>query len=270
MTPGQAIVEDVLRSTRLAGAARRQDVTEELRAHIEDLVDEARAAGVRDVDIPALVAARFGDPDVVGRQFSRVYRANRWLAAAAAFSLLGLVSVLVACGLVYGVQIWLTLSLGFVPTRAMSSRHWDTEGLLLAGVTLGYVALFSLGRREQADGGHRLLKPLALVAGGLLPAGVVLALWRPDAAILLAAALACAAVVRALEVWLPPITIRLAGLLAFFWFVGGFVHESMARAPATQVWLMMLPVGAAIALASQCTISITGLFDRRILSRHLV
>src|SRR6185437_1573782 len=137
-------------------------------------------------EIARVTAARFGDPELVGRAFSRVYRRDRLLIATAAFAGLALASVILQRALVFVVQAWASASLGFVQPQSMSPEHLDREGLLLGALTLGYLGMFVCSR---FTGRHQQFRAIAVTTLAALPFIGGLALWRPVPAMLVAAAL---------------------------------------------------------------------------------
>src|SRR5262249_59871392 len=73
----ERLIEEVLASSGIVSARRRGEVARELRAHLEDAIEEARAAELCEPDIAQLIARRFGGPEEIARRFADVYRAER-------------------------------------------------------------------------------------------------------------------------------------------------------------------------------------------------
>src|SRR5215475_14299147 len=114
----ERLIEEVLASSGIVSARRRGEVARELRAHLEDAIEEARAAGLGEADIAQLIARRFGGPEEVARQFADVYRAERRAVYFIAFFLLAVAALIAISAFVGAVQLTVALGMGYTAYRA--------------------------------------------------------------------------------------------------------------------------------------------------------
>jgi uncharacterized protein (UPF0335 family) len=74
------IVSRVILLAKLPGNQRRCEVAKELRAHLDDLAEEARSQGYDDQAIARIVRMRFGEPEPPQRSLLFTRR-NDWRSA---------------------------------------------------------------------------------------------------------------------------------------------------------------------------------------------
>lgn len=77
MTHLDRIVSRVILLAKLPGKKRRREVEKELRAHLDDLAEEARSQGYDDETAARIVRLRFGQPADVAAAFASVYAPER-------------------------------------------------------------------------------------------------------------------------------------------------------------------------------------------------
>src|SRR5258708_28650946 len=116
MSEDEKLIEKIMASSGIVGRARRSDAARELRAHIEDIIEEEREAGRGEKEIEHLVFARFGQAEQIGEEFAIVYRPQRIGWSLLSYSLLALTSVFAVAGFVYAIQYAVAVRLGFTTT----------------------------------------------------------------------------------------------------------------------------------------------------------
>ena len=77
MTHLDRMVSRVILLAKLPGNKRRREVEKELRAHLDDLAEEARSQGYDDEAAARIVRMRFGEPEEVAAAFASVYAPER-------------------------------------------------------------------------------------------------------------------------------------------------------------------------------------------------
>src|SRR5882672_6145066 len=130
----ERLIEDVLASSGIVSARRRGEVALELRAHLEEAIEEARAEGLGEAEIARLIAKRFGGPEEIAEQFSDVYRAERRAAYFIAFFLLAAAALVAVSAFVAAVQVTVAIGMGYTAHRAFPPDHLMWEIALLAGL----------------------------------------------------------------------------------------------------------------------------------------
>jgi hypothetical protein len=148
MNVDEQLVREVVNAARLVSAPRRAAVACELRGHLQDIRDQALADGVDPVKLDDTVRERFGPPLEIGRQLSKIYRAERarYLALTGAAS--AAILTIVAAATVYGFQRWLSFRMGYSPT--LSGRHFSRE-LTVIGVAIACYIALRFVRHETKD-----------------------------------------------------------------------------------------------------------------------
>ena len=97
------LIAKIIAESKMPGRARQEDLRRELRAHVEDLFEDARAAGHDDIEAEQIVLRRFGDPEEIAGQLAYVYRFIRmgqWAIPAtllALFSFTGVAALILTC-----------------------------------------------------------------------------------------------------------------------------------------------------------------------------
>src|SRR5690348_3045696 len=142
MSEHEMLVERIMLASGIVGHSRRSDAAREMRAHIEDIIDEERAAGCGEKEIERIVSLRFGRPDQIAGQFGNVYRKERIALSLLSYSLLAVISILAVAVFVYSVQYGAVRSLGISTARIFSRSHVGTEATMLTSLTIGYLSLY--------------------------------------------------------------------------------------------------------------------------------
>src|SRR5262245_6701504 len=94
MSTDERLIEKVLASSGALSRRSRNEIARELRAHLEDAAEEARAAGQDEAEIGRVISLRFGEPEEIARRFAEVYRAERLAIYFVAFFLLAAASLM--------------------------------------------------------------------------------------------------------------------------------------------------------------------------------
>jgi hypothetical protein len=263
----ERLIEEILASSGIVGTRRRGDVARELRAHLEDAIEEARTAGLGEVEIARLIARRFGGPEEIARQFADVYRAERRAIYFIAFFLLVVVALVAVSAFVGAVQVTVAIGMGHSAYWAFPSDHLPWEIAVLSGLTLGYMGLYFTAHLFKR---RRLAKAILLTGSISTLAGLGLEAWWPGGGIAFIGAFCCSGAVRALETSRAGGWWKLAGLAAFFSTLGSLMPCVLMRAQSSSVWIMTTVFCLAIAVSCRFMTSLAATFDRRILRRNFV
>ncbi len=193
MTHVNRIVSRVILQAKLPGNKRRCEVGKELRAHLDDLAEEARSQGYDDEATERVVSMRFGEPEEVAAAFASVYapeRLARRILQSAFLVTASTVAVVVVVGTVQSIAAVCTAN-SIVSTLRDIHREFFGFGAIVAG----YCSLYA-GERLFPTSLARTLLPsvtvgiwLAAVLGWLIPQHAALPL----------AAFTCAASGRLLQ-----------------------------------------------------------------------
>lgn len=193
MTPMERMVAQVVGLAKLPGRKSGREVAKELRAHLEDLEEEARFQGYDAGAIGRMVAMRFGEPEEIAAAFTSVYWAERQARRMVQSAILVIVSAVVA-GVVVGTLQSLAAICSATPITS-SARDFPAELFGVSAITAGYCSLYGGERLFPTSLARALLPSLAL---GLGLAAIVY--WRvPQHAVLPVAAYVCAASARLLQ-----------------------------------------------------------------------
>ena len=135
----------------------RRDLQRELRAHLEDAIEEARSQGYDEANIPRIICDRFGDPDEIAHEFALAHRVER-RAISMVYSVawLGL-SMLTVAGLILALQLAVAVCSGMSPSNAFS--HLREEMISFGSLALGYMGLYLEERLFQ---NRRFIKAFAV------------------------------------------------------------------------------------------------------------
>lgn len=204
MTHLDRIISRVILLAKLPGNQRRSEVEKELRAHLDDLDEEARSQGYDDEAAARIVSMRFGEPEEVAAAFACVYAPERLAKLVLQLTILMAVSTM-AVGVVIGiVQSIAAICSASSIISTLRDIHREVWGF--GAIATGYCSLYA-GERLFPTSTARALLPsvtlglwLAVVFGWLAPQHVALPL----------AAFVCAASGRLLQ----RVEIR------FLWFAG--------------------------------------------------
>jgi hypothetical protein len=176
MGPGLMEHDDIVRRVislfDFLDATQHREIEMELRAHVEDVMEEARAQGYDEAAIARIVEARFGSPREVADGFRTAYARERpILNVVGAASLL--LASLVAVGLVVGsVQSIFAICTAASLRSAFNQVAWESIGF--AAIALGYCSLYFGERLLRTSLTKQILLGAALVfclAFGLSKAG---------------------------------------------------------------------------------------------------
>ena len=204
MTHSDRIVSRVISLARLPGSKRGREVAKELRAHLDDLAEEARSQGYDEEGAARIVRMRFGEPEEIAAAFASVYAPERWATRILQSAILLASSTLAVMVVVGTVQsIAAVFSSGSI-VSTLRALHQESFGF--AAITAGYCSLYAGERLFPASLAKAVLPSVAL---GLCLAALF-AWLVPQHAALPLVAFACAASARLLQ--------RLE--IPFLWFAG--------------------------------------------------
>src|SRR5580692_9853298 len=154
------IVSRVILLAKLPGNKRRCEVEKELRAHLDDLAQEARSQGYDDEAAARILKMRFGEPEEVAAAFASVYapeRLVRRILHSAILLTVSTVAVVVVVGTVQSIAAVCTAS-SIVST--LRDIHRELFGF--GAIAAGYCSLYA-GERLFPTSLARALLPSATV-----------------------------------------------------------------------------------------------------------
>lgn len=249
MTYLDSLVSRVILLAKLPGNTRRCEVAKELRAHLDDIAEEARSQGYDDEAAAWIIRIRFGEPEDVAAAFASVYGPERLARRILQWTTLVTVSVMAVVVVVGSVQ---SIAAIFTETSILSIlRDIHREAFGFGAITAGYCSLYA---------GERIF-PTSL-AKTLLPS-VTLGIWLalvsrwliPQHAVLPLAAFACAASGRLLQrVEIP-----------FVWFAGTALPLLIAWVvfgPLISGWQFPWLVWLGLTISCKALREIVRLFER--------
>src|SRR5215469_12690110 len=129
MQAADKLVEQVVDSSQVPRGKRRHEIQRELRSHIEDFVEAARAGGHGDDEIEKMVVASFGDPAQIAGGFAWVYRWERAAARAGMFLLSSVAVTSLMLGAVLALQAGMAIGFGTPLRKLLGSAHTAIEAL---------------------------------------------------------------------------------------------------------------------------------------------
>jgi hypothetical protein len=157
MNAGDDLIRRIISRSGPLGSGDRRDLERELRAHLEDAIEEARSQGYDETQVLPVVCERFGNADEIAVQFAAGRRFER-VATSAAYALVLMgTSVLTVGALIFVFQLLVAISTGRSPSDSFPRLREELLGF--GSLVLGYVG-FYLG--ERSFQGHRLVKAFAL------------------------------------------------------------------------------------------------------------
>jgi hypothetical protein len=265
MTIDERLIEKVLASSGVLSRRSRNEIARELRAHLEDAAEEARATGQDESAIEHVISLRFGEPEEIARRFAEVYRAERLAIYFVSFFLLAAASLVAVSAFVGAVQITLAVGMGYPAAWAFPARHIYIEIAMLAGLTLGYQGLYFTERLFRR---WRVAKALLLTGAVFVLAGMGLETWLPRSGMALGVAFGCAVFVRALDIFCAKSHWKLAGLFLFFSSHGLLMSFGFMSKQGTSVWVMTGVFCLSIAVWCQFMTLLAAIFDNRVLRRN--
>jgi hypothetical protein len=200
----ERIASRVILLAKLPGDKHRREVSRELRAHLDDLAEEARSQGYDDKATARIVTLRFGEPQEIAAAFASVYAPERWARRIFQSAILFAVSTVAVVLVISAVQSIAAMCTAEPILSTFRDIHREVFGF--AAIAAGYCSLYA-GERLFSASRVRAVLPsvtlgfcLAAVFAWLIPQHVALPL----------VAFACAASGRLLQrVEIP-----------FVWFAG--------------------------------------------------
>src|SRR5215469_1583176 len=161
MQAADKLVEQVVDSSQVPRGKRRHEIQRELRSHIEDFVEAARAGGHGDDEIEKMVVASFGDPAQIAGGFAWVYRWERTAARAGMFLISSVAVTSLMLGAVLALQAGMAIGFGTPLRKLLGSPHTAIEALDIFFTVITYTGLVVL---EQLFNRNRSVKALAVLA----------------------------------------------------------------------------------------------------------
>ena len=173
VTHRDRIVSRVILLAKLPGNRRRCEVEKELRAHLDDVAEEARSQGYDDEAAARIVRMRFGEPEEIAAAFACVYAPERLakrILQSAILVTVSTVAVVVVIGTVQSIVAICTAS-----SIVSTLRDIHRESFGFGAIVAGYCSLYA-GERLFPTSLARALLPsvtlgvwLAAVLGWLIP-----------------------------------------------------------------------------------------------------
>jgi hypothetical protein len=241
MRIADALIQEIITSSRIPSAKRRQEVARELRSHIEDFVAIQRDAGNTDGEIEKMVLARFGDPLQMGRNFSWVYRRERAILRLVVFALSTVAVASVVPVFVLTLQAGVEIGFGAPFSKVLDPRHTLIETADILATVVAYVGIITLEGLFDRQRFPKAIGLLSLIFAIL--AACCRATGAPGAP-LLVFGLASAMILRTIQIVVKSEAARLAvvsgccGLLAiWFWSRSSGFHYALLSSLAS--WLVM-------------------------------
>jgi uncharacterized protein (UPF0335 family) len=186
-------VSRVILLAKLPGAKRKAEVAKELRAHLDDLAEEARSQGYDNEAAARIVKMRFGEPQEIAAAFASVYAAERWARRILQAAILFAASAIAVVVVISTVQSIAAVCTAESVLSTFREIHLEAVGF--AAIAAGYCSLYA-GERMFSTSRVRALLPSVTL--GLCLAAVFA--WRiPQHAVLPLVAFACAASGRLLQ-----------------------------------------------------------------------
>jgi hypothetical protein len=243
------IVSRVVLLAKLPGNKRQREVANELRAHLDDLVEDVRSQGYDGETAARIVRMRFGEPQEIAASFASVYAPERWARRILQSTILFSASIITVAFVLGTVQsIAAACTAGSI---ASTLRHLYQEILGFGAITAGYCSLYA---GQRLFPGSLAKAALPAVALGLSLAPVFAWLTPPHAALPLMA-FACAASGRLLQRLEKP----------FIWFAGTALPLLIAWALCGRLlpgWEFPLLVWLGLTLSCKALQEIVRLFER--------
>jgi hypothetical protein len=186
------IVSRVILLAKLPGNKRRCEVEKELRAHLDDLAEEARSQGHDDEAAARIVRMRFGEPEEVAAAFASVYAPERLAKRILQSAILVTVSTVTVVVVIGTVQSIVAIFTATSVLSTLRDLHLELAGF--GAIVVGYCTFYA-GERLFPTSMARALLPSVTV--GLLVA--VFGWLIPQHAVLPLAAFVCATTGRLLQ-----------------------------------------------------------------------
>jgi hypothetical protein len=188
-----AVVQQIVALARLPDARSCGEVERELRAHLDDLTEEARSQGYDEAMIERIVAIRFGDPRQIAAGFASAYALERWIRRVVACGIFLLASVAAVSFAVATVQSSAALLSGIPLAESFGGFPWELLGA--CAIALSYCGAYLA---ECVFPGSTA-KAVSLTTGLAFCLAACLSLIIPAHALLPCVAIASAAFARTLQ-----------------------------------------------------------------------
>jgi hypothetical protein len=249
MTHLDSIVTRVMLLAKLPGNKRGGELAKELRAHLDDLVDEARSQGYDDEAAARIVRMRFGEPDEIAAAFAAVYAPERWARRILQSAILFAVSTIAVVVVISAVQS--IAAMCTAESIVSTFRHIHLEVFGFASIAAGYCSLYAGESLFSTSWGRALLPSVTLGLG----LATVFVWLIPQHAALPLVAFACAASGRLLQRF----------EIRFLWFAGTALPLLIAWAlfgPLLPGWQFPWLVWLGLTISCKALWEITRLFER--------
>lgn len=249
MTHLDRTLSRVILLAKLPGNKRRREVEKELRAHLDDLANEARSYGYDEQTTARIVKMRFGEPEEVAAAFASVYTPERLARRIVQSFILVTASIMAVVVVIGTVQSVMAICTGGSIVSTLRSLHWEVFGFV--AIVAGYCSLYAGERFFPTSLAKALFSCfvlglcLATLFGLLIPQHMALPL----------AAFTCAALGRLLQhVEIPCV-----------WFAGTALPLLIAWAlvgPLLSGWQFPWLVWLSLTIACKTLREIVRLFER--------
>ena len=140
MDSSSDLIRRIVSRSGVVTSRARGELERELRAHLEDAIEDLRSRDVDEARLSQIVCGRFGDPNQIAREFSNLHRLERWTMTIARSVTMLLISVLAVAGVILTIQLFLAIFSGASPLRAFP--HLREQSIGFASLTLGYMGLY--------------------------------------------------------------------------------------------------------------------------------
>jgi hypothetical protein len=147
----EELVDRIVNSAQIP-RGKRPEIQRELRAHIEDFVEAAHAAGHDQDEIAQLLLANFGEPGQIAEGFAWVYRHERRTLRITAYAVS---TVLLASSLLVAIltmQAGLAFGFGKPIIKVLASRHTIIEALDVLMSVAAYLGLTLFEKLFESHG----------------------------------------------------------------------------------------------------------------------
>jgi hypothetical protein len=133
-------VQRIVSRSGIMTPAMRRALERELRDHLDDAIEEARAQGCDEASLLRTACERFGDPDDIAREMAAARKFERSaISVAYSLALMGM-SLLTVAGLILTFQLLVAIGSGISASRAFP--HLREEFIGFASLALGYTGLY--------------------------------------------------------------------------------------------------------------------------------
>ncbi len=256
MTNADELIKKIIAGSQIPSGRRTQDVARELRAHVEDFVEAARQAGHTDEEVHRMVAANFGEPLEIAREFASLYRRERAILRISVFLLCTMVAGAGSASVALAIQAALSLGLGASGSNLIGARHMMMEALYILAMAAAYAGLISF---EKLFDQRRLEKSVAAVAGCFAVIAVA-AVWMTDRAEMLIVAFVSGVALRLIQAGLKNPVVRVSAVLACFGLLGVI---SACMVPGSGGASLRLAVWIAVGMCCYLMTQVAERVDRR-------